>query len=233
MDHGNFTASVGQEQEKQADADFDQYVEEDGKKYRLPYRIIRKAVFSNVSRKELIDIPHAARLQYRLMLLDPILKARVDFARGRIIVLYNPKTAKNNKEKMNLDDLLEVLSAQGIHPEKSSIEDTDYDYYHDFYSYAYQPSRIREHPPYAYTDEEWKGMKQEWEANMKEGERKKLEKFHAYQNQYLIEHPDMAGKIVEGWKPPQGPQNKSLIKKLLGTKKKGSKDDKGFWFHGV
>jgi hypothetical protein len=230
MDHGNFTASVGQEQVQSTD--FDQYVEENGKKYRVPYRIIKKAVFNDVSRKELVDIPHAARLQYRLMLLDPILKARVDFTKGRIIVLYNPKTANNNKEKMGLDDLIDVLSAQGIHPDRNSIEDTDYDYYHDFYSYAYQPASIREHPPYAYTEDEWKRMKPEWEAGMKENEAKKIEKFHAYQQQYLIDHPDVAGKIVEGWTPPPEQKNKSTFGRLFGSKKKPN-GEKGFWFHGI
>ena len=129
MDHGNFTSTVSQDEVRKENAEFNQYVEEDGKKFRVPYRIIKKATFSNVSRKELIDIPHAARLQYRLMLLDPILKARVDFTRGRIIVLYNPKSSDNNKEKMSLDELVEILASQGVHIDRNGIEDIDYDYF--------------------------------------------------------------------------------------------------------
>jgi hypothetical protein len=232
MDHGNFTSTVSQDEVRKENAEFNQYVEEDGKKFRVPYRIIKKATFSNVSRKELIDIPHAARLQYRLMLLDPILKARVDFTRGRIIVLYNPKSSDNNKEKMSLDELVEILASQGVHIDRNGIEDIDYDYYHDFYSYAYQPSTIREHPPYAYSEDEWKAMKPEWEANKAKNEVEKLQKFRAYQQQYLIDHPEAASKIVEGWTPPPELQKTSLLGKIFG-KKKGAKSDKGFWFHGI
>ena len=234
MDHGNFTSTVGQQEGQEESATFNQYVEEDGKRFRVPYRIIKKAIFSNVNRKELIDIPHAARLQYRLMLLDPVLKARVDFTKCKIIVLYNPKTADNNKEKMSLEDLIEVLGTQGVHIDRNSIEDADYDYYHDFYSYAYQPSTIREHAPYAYTDEEWKTMKPEWEAKMKAMAVEKKNKFHAFQEQYLIDHPDAANKIEPGWIPPTQPtEKKTFIGRIFGQKKKAKTGEKGFWFHGV
>ena len=70
----------------------------------VPYHMVKRVTFTNISKAEMIDIPHAARLQYRLMLLEPIMKASVDFTKSKIIVTYNPDTADNNKEKMSLDD---------------------------------------------------------------------------------------------------------------------------------
>ena len=81
---------------------FDPYVEEKGNKFRVPYRMIKRVAFTNVKKSEMIDIPHAARLQYRLMLLEPIIKASVDFTKAKITVTYNPDTSDNNKEKISL-----------------------------------------------------------------------------------------------------------------------------------
>ena len=79
--------------------DFDPYVTENGNKFTVPYQMIKKVTFTNVSKAEMIDIPHAARLQYRLMLLEPIMKASVDFTKSKITVIYNPDTADNNKAR--------------------------------------------------------------------------------------------------------------------------------------
>ncbi len=232
MDHGEFTSQIKQNEQTSASASqkFDSYVREGDSRYRVPYDKIKKAVFSDIDRKELIDIPHAARLQYRLMLLDPVIKARVDYTKARITVIYNPETADNYKEKMSLDDLVGILASQGVKVDRSKTENTDYDYRSEFYNYAYNPKRIREHPPYGYTDEEWKEMKQDWEKKAVEHEVAKLEKFHAFQDNYLLEHQDVADKVVEGYKPPKA-EKASLAARLLGRKKKQA--EKGFWFHGV
>jgi hypothetical protein len=39
------------------------------------------------------------------------------------------------------------------------MEDVDYDYYKELYSYAYFSPSIREAPPYGWTREEWKKEK--------------------------------------------------------------------------
>ena len=229
MDKGNFSVDIKQEQGKQSD--FNSLVTEDGRQYHVPYKIVKKVTFSNLRKEELIDIPHAARLQYRLMLLDPIIKARVDFTKQRIIVIYNPRTADNIKEKISLDELIQILAKEGVHAEPAHTEDSDYDYYHEFYSYAYNPSRIRERPPYGYSADEWKNMKAEYESKMAVADVEKRAKFKAFQDGYLGSHPEMAEKIVPGYKPPIEAKQ-SFFAKLFSKKKKQEKE-KGFWFHGV
>src|ERR1700719_2137966 len=135
MDHTN--AEVKVKEQEQKNPDYDEYVVEDGKRFRVPYKIVKEVIFTNLKKEELIDIPHASRLQYRLMLLDPIIKARVDFTKLKISVIYNPSSAENIRAKMSFDELIEVLSKQGIHPDPKSTVETDYDYYKNFYSYAY------------------------------------------------------------------------------------------------
>ncbi|MGC8652031.1 MAG: hypothetical protein ACP5UH_02150 [Candidatus Micrarchaeia archaeon] len=163
------------------------YVKEGDKEYRLPYDIIRQAVFSNIKKEELIDMPHAARLQYRLMLMDPIIKARVDYTKSKITVIYNPVGADNAKPKTSLGELIGVLEKEGVHVDKASIDDQDYDY-KSFYSYAFNPAQIRERPPYSYTHEEWQRMKPAVEEKRAKGREKKKEKFHEWQEKYAREH---------------------------------------------
>ncbi len=203
-----------------------QYIEENGNLYRVPYRIVAKVVFSNISKSDMKDQEHAARLQYRLMLNDAILKARVHFAKGNITIIYNPTNADNLKEKISLEEIIKFLESEGIHVDRQHMVNEDYDYYKNFYSYAFNPPAIREHPPYGYTLEEWRKIKPEWEKKREKGRIKNEEKFHKFQMEYLKQHPELAkeyGIEIEQEKP-------SLKERLFG-KKKGQ--EKSFWFHGA
>src|SRR5271155_3800014 len=102
MDHSNVDVNIAQEQKSKSE--FDAYVVENGEKFRVPYKIIKKVIFTELKKEELIDIPHAARLQYRLMLLDPVIKATVDFTKSKISILYNPREAENIREKISIDE---------------------------------------------------------------------------------------------------------------------------------
>ena len=97
MDHSNVDVNIKQDETTNASSD-SAYITEDGKQYRVPYRTIKQVIFTSLSKEELIDIPHAARLQYRLMLLDPVIKARVDFTKLKMSIIYNPREADNLKE---------------------------------------------------------------------------------------------------------------------------------------
>lgn len=229
MDRTN--AEVNIKQEESVNSNFNRYVTEDGKQYTVPYRMIKMVTFSDLKKEELIDIPHAARLQYRLMLLDPVIKARVDFTKSRIKVIYNPRDSDNHKEKISLEELVDFLSKQGVHTLEECTSVEDYDYYRNLYSYAYNPPSIRERAPYGYTMEEWEGMKQDWERKMREGEIEKLAKYKAFQEEYLAENPEIAQKIVEGYKPKVHVEKKSILSGIFGGK--SGRKDKGFWFHGV
>lgn len=231
MDHSNVDVGIKQD-ENGANSSFDSYVVEDGKRYRVPYRMIKMVTFTNVDRQELIDIPHAARLQYRLMLLEPVIKARVDFTKSKITVIYNHREADNIREKMSLEELEEFLLKQGVRVSAEHTVVEDYDYYRSFYSYAYNPPSIREHPPYGYNMEQWKAMKDRWDRKMEEGEREKYENFKKFQESYLEDNPEIASKIVEGYKPNvTAKKADTVFGRIFGNKKK--KNEKGFWFHGI
>lgn len=236
MDRGNVDVKVKQE-EQQQNPDFNEYITENGKQYRVPYRIIKQVTYTNLKKEELIDIPHAARLQYRLMLLDPVIKARVDFTKLKITIIYNPRTAENIREKISKEELEDFLAKQGVHVDQSSMKEEDYDYYKNFYSYAYNPPSIRERAPYGYTKEEWQNMKQEWNEKMKVSEMEKQIKFRQFQDQYLEDNPEMAQRIADGYKtikieiPKPKQKKKTLMSKIFGEKKE--QKEKGFWFHGV
>ena len=167
---------------------------QEGTEHHAPYRIVKKAVFSNIKREELVDGPHAARLQYRLMLLDSIIKAAVDFADSRITVIYNPRGSDNTKEKIGLDEIVGMLAREGVHADPNSISDSDYDYLKGLYFYAYNPITIRESPPYTYTVEEWRGMKPAWERKMGRIAVKRRERFKRWQEKYLETTPRSASK---------------------------------------
>ena len=193
-----------------------QYVEENGNLYRVPYKMVAKVVFSNVDKAYFKDQEHAARLQYRLMLNDAILKARVHYIRGNIIIIYNPPNADNLKEKISIDEIIKFLESEGVKVSRDHMVNEDYDYYKNFYSYAFNSPSIREHAPYGYTIQEWKKMKPEWEKKKAEYKRKSEEKFHNFQMQYLKEHPELAKEYGIEIK-----EEKLTIKdKLLGRKKK-------------
>ncbi len=195
-----------------------QYIEENGNKFRVPYRIVRQAVFSKVKQAELKDLEHAARLQYRLMLNDAVLKARVHYARGTITVIYNPPNANNLREKISLEGLKELLAKEGVHVDSTSTVDADYDYYKNFYSYAFNPPAVREHPPYGYTIEEWRRMKPGWEKKMTEGRKLKQDRFAEFQANYLAQHPALAKELGVESAVQQGGR-KPILQKIFGTKK--------------
>lgn len=238
MDHssggGNNSAAETQVS-SDANSSFDPYVTSaDGNQYRVPYHMIKKAIFTDVSKREMVDIPHAARLQYRLMLKDPIIKATVDFTKSKITVIYNPDTADNLKEKISLDKLIEFLAGEGININRGNVEIQDYDYVKNLYDYAYMPPKIRERIPYGYTKEQWEKLKPEWEQKMKDSEAFKKEKLRKFRENYLESNPEMAAKIDPNFKPAQV-RPVGFFGKLMGKDKKKDKKDgeKGFWFHGI
>jgi len=136
-----------------------QYVEEDGKKYRMPYKMIKKINFDNLDQKELVDLAHCARLQYRLLNLDAIIKAKVAFVKRHIEIIYNPIDAENKKAKISREDIIKFLNEQGIHPKPENISEVDFDYYKEFYSKTYFPESIRHALPYGWTREEYEKQK--------------------------------------------------------------------------
>ncbi|MEM3838991.1 MAG: hypothetical protein QXF01_00205 [Candidatus Micrarchaeaceae archaeon] len=216
-------------QEELGESNYSDKVIENGKAYRVPYSIVKQVEFSNLKREELIDIEHAARLQYRLLLNDAILKAKVEFSKLKITIVYNPTEAKNIKEKISLEGIIDFLAGEGVHVDQNSIAVSDFDYYKNMYAYQFDPPSIREHPPYTYTMEQWKKIKAKYEENVRKSETKKLEKFHEWQNAYSAEHPEMGLGAIE-----TAGSKKSFLGKVFGSKKKkANKQEKGFWFHGV
>ena len=210
------------------DKDYDDKVVENGVAFRVPYKMIKETTFSNLSRNELIDIEHATRLQYRLMLLDAVLKARVEFVKNRIVVIYNHAGAENRKPKISVDQLIEFLAKEGVHVDRTSISTADYDYYKNIYSYQFNPPSIRETQPYGWNREEWHKMKGKYATKQEEYNQKKAEAHRRFQDEYLAEHPELAKEMgVEVKQERQG-----MLAKIFG-KKQSKKQDKGFWFHGM
>jgi hypothetical protein len=172
------------------------FIEENGIKFRMPYTIIKKVTFTNLDQNELIDIPHVARLQYRLLLFDAIIKAKVDYHKKFIRIIYNPPHADNIKEKISRAKLIEFLASEGVHVSEAqgNMEEVDYDYQKELYDYAYFSPSIREAPPYGWTREEWK-----------------KEKERVAKAKYRMEHPTMIDKIF-------GRDKKKDAKKSSGLK---------------
>ncbi len=229
MDHSNVDVNIAQEEK--ASSDFDYHITEDGKQYTVPYRMVKQVTFTNLKKEELIDIPHAARLQYRLMLLEPVIKARVDFTKLRMIVIYNPREADNIREKMSLDEVKDFLAKQGVNVDVENTIEADYDYKKQLYDYAYNPPSIRERAPYGYTIDEWKHMKPEWEEKMKKVDVEKKDKFRKFQEGYLDANPEIVAKVEPGYKPKESVVKAGIFGKIFGKKK--AQKEKGFWFHGV
>ncbi len=206
----------------------DEYlIDNQGNKVRMPYRMIKEVRFANLNQKDMVDPQHAARLQYRLSLLDSVIKASVNYARSRITIIYNPKGAQNRREQISQQELIEFLAKEGVKIDTNAITERDYDYVKEFYNYAYFSPQIREHPPYGYTKEEWEKMRDGWNEKMDKYTKEKLEKFEEWQKEYA------ASMGIDGAKAE--PQKVTALDKILGRKKgpKGKKDEKGFWFHGV
>ncbi len=113
----------------------------------IPYKIIKELTIE-VDKQQLIDIAHSARLQYDLLKLDAVIKAKVEYTKAKIIIVYNPKTADNEKKKIDLKELKEFLKKHGLNIDNAKISEQDYNYYNKFYSYAFNPKEIRCHLPY-------------------------------------------------------------------------------------
>lgn len=214
---------------KSEDVEYDDKVEYQGKMYRVPYKIVKEAVFSNLNPVELGSIEYSARLQYRLLLMDSVLKAKVEFIRNRITVTYNPLESPNRKEKISRQQLIEFLAKEGVTINPSSISERDVDYFEEIYKYQFEPETIREHAPYGYTIQEWKSMKPEYQAKLGLANAAKLDKFRQWQDSYLGQHPDVAKQY--GYVPKEE-KKPSLTDRIMGRGKKKDKE-KGFWFHGV
>jgi hypothetical protein len=169
-----------------------EYIEDKGGKYMIPYRRVRQVVFAGVSGEELGDQAHAARLQYRLMLMEPVLMAAVDFDSLTIRITYNPEDATNRSEKISLKGLIGFLSSEGVHVDSGKAESKEVDYYTEIYKYYHDPKVLREHPPYGYTLDEWgNGMKAKYEKDMIVAEKKKLDEWRAWQAEFEDEHPEL------------------------------------------
>jgi len=203
----------------------DYTVTENGKSYRIPYKMVREMVITGVDKQELKDIPHSARIQYRLLLLDAILKAKIEFIRGKVTITYNPSGAANSKDKISKEEIIMFFAEQGVHIDPKGITEREVDYINEIYKPQFDPAQIREHAPYGYTREEWKKMKPKYAEKMIKGNRKKQEKFHEWQQSYIRKYPEIAKEYgIEA-----EPVKKGIFAKLAGKEKK----EKGFWFHGV
>ncbi len=208
------------------DVSYDGKIMENGVPVRVPYKLIKEVTFNNVSKQELRDIEHSARLQYRLLLMDAILKAKVEFNKQRIIITYNPTGADNRKEKVSQRELVDFLAKEGVHIDQNSIDEKDVDYYNEIYKYQFDPTAIREHAPYTYTREQWKKMKPKWTKMRDEAEAAKLVKFRNWQQNYAVKHSDiLAAEAAAAPKKKRG-----VLAKLFGKKEE---NEKGFWFHGT
>ncbi|MGC8571946.1 MAG: hypothetical protein ACP5RI_03335 [Candidatus Micrarchaeia archaeon] len=145
------------------------YVEEEGKLYKMPYRMIKRITFNNVDQKDLKDLAHSARLQYRLLNLDAIIKAKVNFVKKQIQIIYNNPEAENNKAKISREELIKFLEKEGIHINEKDIVEEDFDYYKSFYSTTFFPKTIRNAVPYGWSKSEYEKIKKSIEAKAKKG----------------------------------------------------------------
>ncbi len=212
---------------KAEEKEYNDKVEYNGKVYRVPYQMIKEVVFLDISAGDLKSIENSARLQYRLLLMDSVLKAKVEFVKNRITITYNPHEAQNRKEKTSTKELIDFLAKEGIRTSKEHAKERDVDYFEEIYKPQFEPATIREHAPYGYSREEWKKLKPEWQERQKATSESKYEKFRAFQERYLDSHPELAKEYGHVKKP----KKPSLIDRLKG-KGKGD-NDKGFWFHGA
>ncbi len=155
-------------------AESDYITDKNGIRVRMPYKTIKLVEFDNLDPKELIDIPHSARVQYRLLLMDAVLRAKVEFVKRKATVIYNHPEAKNYKDKINQQQLIEFFEKEGIHVDRNAIKERDYDYVKEHYTYAFEAPEIRESVPYGYTKEEWHKYKEEAARKKQEERAQKL-----------------------------------------------------------
>lgn len=218
------------EQSKKGENKFDDMVTIDGHPFRIPYKIIKEAVWSNVSKEEMVSMEHAARIQYRLMLLEPIIRAKIEFMKQKITIVYNPTEAVNRKEKISMHELIKFMATEGVHLDHNKAEIRDFDYYNEMYKYQFDPPTVRERPPYGYTMDEWKKMKGEYTTKIAESKVTSEDKFKNWQDSYAGQHPEVFGQSAAAAVPAKKP---TLMQRLFGKKDGKKKDEKSFWFHGV
>jgi hypothetical protein len=115
----------------------------------VPYKKIVHAEIK-VDKSRLIDIPHAARLQYRLLLNDAIIKAKVSFTKGSIELYYNKEGSDNEMPKVSLENVLTLLKENGVEPQKDGINEKEVDYKDTLYNYAFKPKEIKRAKPYGW-----------------------------------------------------------------------------------
>ncbi len=208
------------------DGYIDYTVTDGSRSYRIPYKMVREMIITDVNKQELKDIPHAARIQYRLLLLDSILKAKIEFIRGKVIITYNPVGAANSKEQISKENIIGFFAEQGVHIDPKNITEREVDYISEIYKPQFDPAQIREHAPYGYTREEWKKMKPKYTEKMIVGEQKKQERFHEWQDSYIRRFPEIAKEYGIS---TEEPKKKGIFARIANKDKK----EKGFWFHGV
>jgi hypothetical protein len=172
-----------------------EYVEENGARYRVPYQKVRRVTFSKISKDEIKDIEHSARLQYRLLLLDAILDAKVEFVTRKITLVYNPTESRNKMAKTSISEIINFLGKEGVHVSNENAKESDVDYYTEIYSRQYNPPLIREHPPYGYTVAEWKKLKPSYERKKTQKAKKNSDRFREWQIKYLETHPELAAEL--------------------------------------
>lgn len=198
MDHRTESNTITQ-QDKDAVSSY--VVDKNGVKVRMPYQMIKLVEFDDIDPKELIDIPHSARLQYRLLLMDAVIRCKVEFVKRKIIVIYNHPEAKNYKDKISQQQLIEFLAKEGVHVKLDKMTERDFDYFKEHYTYAFEPEVIRESVPYGYTKEEWQKMKVQTEAKKKEEHDKKVKELEERWGEGKSAHKDDD-------KPHDAPQEK-------------------------
>ena len=212
----------------------DETVEFEGKSFRIPFRFLKEIVFSDIDQAELKDIEHSARLQYRLLLLDPVLRAKVEFTKRRITVTYNPPEATNRKEKISKAKIIEFLAKEGVKVDEKEVSERAVDYFEEIYKAQFKPAVIREHAPYGYTLDEWKSMKPAWEKKQQTAVKAKYKKFKEWQDSYLAQHEELAKEFGYVAKASEADSEES---KKEGTEKEGkerkNEGEKGFWFYGM
>ncbi len=229
MDHRNIQEENAYQKElAQGEQQYDDMVTIDGHPFRIPYKIIKEVTFTGVSKEQLKSLEYAGRLQYRLMLLESVIRAKVEYTKQTITITYNPKSAHNRKEKITQEELIEFIDKEGVHLSSVPRTERDFDYVKEMYTYQFNPPSIRERPPYGYTMEEWRGMKGEYTEKMEESKKAGQDKFKAWQESYADTHPEILAQHVvkKAYVKP------TLMERIFGRKqKKGG--DKGYWFHGA
>ena len=194
MDRANTSAVENENTTRQSGEANDIYVEDEGEKYRVPYDKVKRIVFSNLNKSELIDLEHAARIQYRLLLNEAILQAKVSFVKQEITIIYNPTGSHSRNPSISREEIVNLLEKEGVHINQASVEETDVDYYKEIWYPQFHPKQIREHAPYGFTIEEWKKMKNEYEKKVAKARASKWASFLSWQKKYESEHPELAEK---------------------------------------